>query len=106
MGSKVPPMTPMLRSPDRAPIGSAVGVVEKLQFRNPNRFPASRPMPRERVVQAPAVDHPLEVSQSLGIRHVRHCNQSLQLVTTDAKAAVNPFDGERFRRARAAIDLQ
>src|SRR5919201_143875 len=103
-GSKVPPITPILRSPRRDGFRSAVRVVEKLQLRNPNRIPTPGAMSGQGVVQAPAFDHSLEMRQTLRVGEVGHRDQLLQLISRDLEATIDSFDREGLCRARAAID--
>ena len=63
-------------------------------------------MPSQRIVQPPAVEHALEVRQSLRVGDVRHRQQPLQLISRDPKAAVDRLDGEGLGRARPTIDLE
>src|SRR2546423_2203733 len=52
--------------------GSALRIVEKLRVGNSHHLAAAGAVPRQRIVQAPAVEHSLEMRQTLRVGDVRH----------------------------------
>src|SRR4029077_10816668 len=95
-GSKVPPKMPM----------SALRIVHKLHVRNPHRLPAVGAVAREGVVQPPAIEHALEMRKSLGISHVGHGQQPLELLAGNQKPTLDRRDRKGFGRSWTAIDLE
>src|SRR6266550_7517562 len=86
--------------------GSALRIVEKLRVGNSYHLAAAGAVPRQRIVQTPAVEHPLEMRQPLRVGDVRHGQQSLKLISRNAKAAIDRLDGEWFGPAGPPIDLE
>src|SRR2546428_3513823 len=95
-GSKVPPRMPI----------SALRIVEKLHIGNPHRLATVGTVTRERLVQSPAIEHPLEMRQSFGIGDVGHRQQPLELVAGNEEAVLDPLDRKGLGRARTAVDLE
>src|SRR6059036_4016800 len=78
--------------------GSALRIVEKLRVGNPHHLTTAGAVPSQRIVQPPAVEHALEVRQSLRVGDVRHRQQPLQLISRDPKTAIDRLDGEGLGR--------
>src|ERR1700737_4379870 len=112
-GSKVPPKMPMVPAPTPSPrAGKGPGgrlslrIVDELHIRNPHRLPAVSAVAREGVVQPPAIEHALEMREPLGIGHVSHGQQPLELVAGDQKPTLDRLDRKGFGRGWTAIDLE
>src|SRR3984893_16254539 len=111
-GSNVPPMMPIVRespSPlggDGRGGGSAFGIIEKFHLGNPHRLPAPCAVFRERVVQPPAVEHALKMRQALGVRHVGHGQQPLQLIPGHSEPALDRLDGKGLGGAGTPVYLE
>src|ERR1700686_2529608 len=85
---------------------SALWIIDKLHVGNSHGLPAVGTVARQRVVQTPAIEHALEMCQSLGIGHVGHGQQSLELVAGDQEPSLDRLDRERFGGGGTAIDLE
>src|SRR5438552_18143646 len=86
--------------------GSALRIVEKLRVGNSHHLAAAGAVPRQRIVQAPAVEHPLEMRQPLRVGDVRHGQQSLEMISLDAIAAIDRLDCGRFCRGGTPMILE